>query len=123
MGLQGIRLSFFPFFPRQSKDEPGIVRTAEGGFLSLTAFLDKPCTASSLLRFNDADGKDYVLAFELSIRHFATTARVIGDLGYGSRPEMKWPLNRARVEEENYKGNGEKNDHGSSPPTYDRGLN
>jgi len=78
---------------------------------------------SSFLRFNGADGKDHLLAFELSIRHFAATVRVICDPGYGSRPEMKWPLNRASVEEENYDGNGEKNDSGSSPPTYDRGLN
>jgi len=81
------------------------------------------CTDSSFRRFNGGDGKDHVLAFELSIRQFVTTVRVICNLGDGSRVEMKWPLNRASVEEENYDGNGEKNVSGSSPPTYDRGLN
>jgi len=64
-------------------------------------------------RFNGGDGEDDVLAFELSIGHFATTVRVICDLGHGSRTEMKRPLNRASVEEEDYDGNGEKNDSGS----------
>ena len=67
----------------------------------------------SFRRFNGGDGKDDVLAFELSIRHFATLVWVICDPGYGSRMEKKRPLNNAAIKEENHAGKGEENDYGS----------
>ena len=67
----------------------------------------------SFRRFNGGDGKDDVLAFELSIWHFAAMVRVIRDPGYGSGPEKKRSLNNAAIKEENHAGQGEENDSGS----------